>query len=279
MPTDSGDLFPDDPDDHRTRQVEAGTVKLGWLHVNLGADANYDKAGDSTAPGVCPDPDAMLTKGTVSYEQGVWTVTGSGEGFLHGWDQGSLVYMEHPIEGDFTFVAKVEKLEMTNGKALNGAAEALLNVRQDLGYKAPTHSIIAGASPGKYMLMARFFWEGEKKWWHWPAWPDRWPDHRPIPSWNKIEVRGKTITVSSSSDGVSWQAIQDNDPNRDWYPFKLEAMPDARYVGLVCSARNDRNYAPLTRLPGKSVDCRDPASDVLRAAARCVFSNVSITQP
>ena len=51
----------------------------------------------------------------------------------------------------------------------------------------------------------------------------------------------------------------------DWYPFQLDKMPAAVYVGLVCSARNDRNYAPMTKLPGKTADCRDPDSDLLRS--------------
>jgi len=270
------DGSPLDPDDHRTKQVPAGTVKLGWAHRDLGAGANYD-GGDNAA--VCPDPDAMVTKGTVKYENGTWTITGSGEGFIHGWDQGSLVYLEEPIQGDFTFSAKVEKLEMTDGKPLNGAAEALLNVRQDMGYKQPTHSLIAGAAPGKFIMMARFFWDGEHKWWHWPAWPETWPEHRNIPSWTKLEVRGKTIRVFNSYDGTGWQEINDNDAARTWTPFNLKDMPDARYAGLVCSARNDRNYAPLVRLSGKNLDCRDPNSPALTAAARCVFSNVRITTP
>jgi hypothetical protein len=68
---------------------------------------------------------------------------------------------------------------------------------------------------------------------------------------------------------VGWVPIEHNDSNTqhpDWYPFRLSALARERYVGLVCSARNDRNYAPLTQLPGKtvSVSCRDPQSEHLK---------------
>ncbi len=277
--TDSS-AWPPNPADPRTETVPAGTVQLGWAQLDIGKDANYD--GGNT-PSTCPDPDAMQTPGTVQFADGVWTLTGSGEGFIHGWDQGSLVYFKTKLSGDFTFTMKVDAFEMLNGKPLDGAAEALLNVREDLGYKQPTHSIIAGASPNKYIFMGRYSWTGENgKWWHWPAWPDTWPTQRDLKSWSRLIGRGDAISAETSTDGVSWQPVEDNDQNAQhptWYPFRLSELGHARYVGLLCSARNDRNYAPLTQQPGKTTNCRDPGSAQLKAAARCVFSHVTLTQP
>jgi hypothetical protein len=261
--------------------VQGGTVQLGWAQLDIGKQANYESGAED--PGTCPDPDEMLTSGTVQFADGVWTLTGSGEGFIHGWDQGNLVYFKRKISGDFTFTIKVDKFEMSNGKPLDGAAQALLNVRDGLGHRQPAHSLIAGAAPGKYIFMTRYSWSGESgKWWYWPAWPVTWPEHRDVLSWTRVVARGDAISAESSSDGKNWQAIEHQDQNPshpDWYPFRLAGLAGERYVGLVCSARNDRNYAPLTRLPGKNVDCRDPASEHLRGAARCVFSNVTLTQP
>lgn len=273
-----------DPDDMRSESVAGGTVKLGWDQLDIGHGANYENAADTQDPSKCPDPDAMMTKGTVDYQDGVFTLTGSGEGFIHGWDQGNLVYLKNKIEGDFTFTARVDKFEMTNGKALNGAAEALLNVREDLNYRQPTRSVIAGAPPSKFIFMARYFWNGDpsNQWWHWPAWPETWPDPRPILSWTRITRRGNAFAAYSSMDGKTWEIVKHHDTNRshpDWYPFQLDTMPAAVYLGLVCSARNDRNYAPMARLPGKSVDCRDPNSELLKSSARCAFSHLSIAQP
>ena len=255
-------------------------MQLGWAQLDIGKEANYD-AGSGA--GTCPDPDAMLTPGSVDFENGVWTLTGSGEGFIHGWDQGNLVYFNSKIAGDFTFAMKVDAFEMLDGSSLDGAAEALLNVRQDLGSKQPTHSIIAGAAPSKAIFMARYSWAGENgKWWHWPAWPATWPNHRDLLAWTRLVARGDAITAESSSDGVTWQPVEHNDENAqhpDWYPFRLPALGGERYVGLVCSARNDRNYAPLTQPPGKTTSCRDPESAHLKGAARCVFSHVTLTQP
>jgi hypothetical protein len=281
-PVSSGAPF--DPSDTRTASVSAGTVKMGWDQIDIGRDANYENPADAKSPTACPDPDAMITKGTVDYENGVYTLTGSGEGFIHGWDQGNLVYSKTKIEGDFTFTAKIDRFEMTNGKPLNGAAEALLNVREDLNYRQPTQSVIAGSPPSKFIFMARYYWDGDpnNKWWHWPAWPATWPDPRPLLSWTRITRRGNAFAAYSSTDGSAWTLIKHNDTDKshpDWYPFQLDKMPAPVYVGLVCSARNDRNYAPMTRLPGKSVDCRDPASDLLRSSARCVFSHIELTQP
>jgi hypothetical protein len=277
---DSEPGWPLHPDDPRTEQVPAGTVQLGWAQLDIGKAANYD-GGDK--PGACPDPDEMVTPGTVDFTNGVWTLTGSGEGFIHGWDQGNLVYFKRKIAGDFTFTMKVDAFEMLNGQKLDGAAEALLNVRQDLGSKQPTHSIIASAAPSKAIFMARYSWSGENgKWWHWPAWPAAWPDHRDIATWTRLVARGEAISAESSIDGVNWQPVEHNDANAshpDWYPFRLAALAGERYVGLVCSARNDRNYAPMTQLPGKTVSCRDPQSAHLKGAARCVFSHVTLTQP
>jgi len=275
--------WPRNPTDARTETLPAGTVQYGWGQLDIGRAANYDDANGATNPGVCPDPDEMKTPGTVHFANGVWTLTGSGEGFIHGWDQGNLVYFKTKISGDFTFTMKVEKFEMTNGKQLDGAAEALLNVRQDLNSKRPTHSVIAGAAPSKAIFMARYPWEGEgDRWWHWPAFPATWPDHREILSWTRLVARGSAISAESSADGQAWQVVEHNDSDSShpaWYPFKLAALVGERYVGLVCSARNDRNYAPLVKLPGKSADCRDPSSPHLLGAARCVFSNVTLTQP
>lgn len=272
--------WPSNPDDPRTELVPGGRVQVGWAQLDIGKEANYD-AGAS--PSACPDPDAMLTPGSVDFDAGVWTLTGSGEGFIHGWDQGNLVYFKTPIAGDFTFTMKVDALEMLNADKLDGAAQALLNVRQDLGFKRPTRSVIAGAAPSKFIFMARYPWEGENgKWWHWPAWPDTWPDHRDIQSWTRLIARGDAIWAETSNDGVSWQTVEHNDQNAahpDWYPFHLPELESERYVGLVCSARNDRNYAPTVVLPGKTVSCRDPASAHLTRSARCTFSHVTLTRP
>jgi hypothetical protein len=281
-PVESGAPF--DPDDPRTDAVPAGTVKLGWDQIDIGRDANYEIASDANDPTKCPDPDAMVTKGTVDYRDGTYTLTGSGEGFIHGWDQGNLVYFKTKIHGDFTYTARVDKFEMTNGKSLDGAAEALLNVREDLGYRQPTQSVIAGAPPSKFIFMARYYWAGDpnNKWWHWPAWPATWPNPKPLISWTRIIRRGSAFAAYNSTDGQSWDVIKHNDTDEshpDWYPFQLDKMPADVYIGLVCSARNDRNYAPMTKLPAKTADCRDSNSDFLRGSARCVFSHITLSQP
>jgi hypothetical protein len=80
----------DDPKAAGTRSLGEGkVVKAGWNQKDLLTAANWDGAMAG-----CPDPDAMVVPGTVAYEDGTWTLTGSGEGFMHGWDQGNLVYFD-----------------------------------------------------------------------------------------------------------------------------------------------------------------------------------------
>jgi hypothetical protein len=80
---------------------------------------------------------------------------------------------------------------------------------------------------------------------------------------------------------MRWQPtapVTHNDQNTahpDWYPFHLPELAGERFVGLVCSARNDRNYAPLVQLPGKTASCRDPATTHLPKSGRCIFSHVT----
>jgi hypothetical protein len=266
-----------------TNEVGSAAVNADWVQLDIGRAANRDSATQA-----CPDPDEMVTKGTADYKDGVWTLTGSGEGFMHGWDQGNLVYMKAPVRGDFTFSAQVKELAATDGKALNGAAEAILNVRDDLLFKQPAHSIIAGRMPGHAIFMARFEWKQESamngvgtrrvedKWWYWPAWPDTWPRNPSLP-WIRVQRRAGAVSAFNSRDGVTWEEIKENDAIADWYPFRISRMKDAVYLGLGCSARNDRNYAPYTTIDGQR--CRDPSSDVLRRSARCVFGNVTVTTP
>lgn len=260
---------PNEPGESGTESVPAGTVRAGWAQLDIG------KEGDRAGSG-CPDPDPMVTKGTVAYDKGLWTLTGSGEGFIHGWDQGNLVYYKTKLKGDFVFTAKVETFEMVEaGKKLNGAAEALINVRQDLNFKQPTHSVITGIMPGSNIFMARYFWDGEKKWWHWPAWPNTWPVKKPWPSWIRLQRKGKAFTAFHSLDGTTWTVVEERDTARTWYPFTLDKMPDDVYLGLVCSARNDRNLAGQKTAAG----CWDPNGAYLRQSARCQFSHVSLAKP
>lgn len=253
-----------------TEVVEAGKIRAGWAQMDIG------KEGNKEPNNACPDPEPMITKGTVDYKDGIWTLTGSGEGFIHGWDQGNLVYDKTKVKGDFTFTARVDRFEMVEaGAGLNGAAQAALNVRDGLTHKAPTHSVLTGIAPGSNQFMARFLWSGENKWWYWPAWPNTWPVKKPWPSWIRVQRRGQAFSAFHSMDGTTWQLVEERDANRTWYPFKMDRMADEVYVGLVCTARNDRNYVKQ-KLPN---GCRDPNDPYLLRSARCVFSNVTVSQP
>ena len=167
----------EDPRDFTTKTLASGRiVKTGWNQIDLLPKANWDGAMAG-----CPDPDAMVVPGSVDFKDGTWTLEGSGEGFMHGWDQGNLVYLEKRIKGDFDFTAQVSELVPDTSFELNGAAEAGLNVRDGLDYKAPTNSVIAGRNREGTFFFGRFNWKNESpengagkravenKYWYWPA--------------------------------------------------------------------------------------------------------------
>lgn len=175
-PSASGSMA-DDPNDHSTQKLASGqVVKTGWKQIDMQLKANWD--GPMSG---CPDPDAMVVPGTVAFNEGTWTLTGSGEGFMHGWDQGNLVYLEKRIKGDFDFTAQISELVPNTSFDLNGAAEAVLNVRDGLEYKSPANSVVAGRNKDHTIFFRRFHWKNESpengagkravenKYWYWPA--------------------------------------------------------------------------------------------------------------
>lgn len=85
------------------------------------------------------------------------------------------------MRGDFDFTAEIVELAPAGAYKLNGAAEAVLNVRDGLEFKAPTNSLIAGRMTGRTTFMGRFHWKHESppngvgtrrvesKYWYWRA--------------------------------------------------------------------------------------------------------------
>ncbi|MDZ4693507.1 MAG: hypothetical protein SGI86_00035 [Deltaproteobacteria bacterium] len=111
----------------------------------------------------------------------------------------------------------------------------------------------------------------ENKYWYWPVWPEVWPKEASMP-WARISRRGLEFRAYVSKTGAAndWQDVKNADPQATWYPFKLKAFGAEAILGLVCSARNDRNLATT-----KANSCRDENSAALRNAARCVFKKTS----
>jgi hypothetical protein len=226
----------------------------------------------------------MVVPGTATYRDGVFTLTGSGEGFLHGWDQGNLVYFEKKVVGDFDFTAQITELAPLGPYQLNSVAEAVLNVRDGLEHKAPARSIVAGRMLNRTTFMGRFHWKGEAasngvgtrrvedKWWYWPAWSEAWAKEPP-PEWVRISRRGTQFRAYVSRTGAkdAWEEVKNADPQATWYPFDLKTFGREAILGLVCTARNNRGLAPR-----KPDGCRDENAAVLRQSARCVFKNVTI---
>lgn len=93
--------------------------------------------------------------------------------------------------------------------------------------------------------------------------------------WARISRRGIEFRAYVSNTGADndWQEIKNADTQATWYPYKLKTFGSEAILGLVCTARNDRNLAPK-----KPDGCRDENSPLLKQVARCSFRNVSIVQ-
>lgn len=198
----------------------------------------YAKAADSSTARALPDvvrPAVSLassgltltTLGTqtagrsASYANGVWTVTGLGNGpWSNTADDCQYAYTE--ISGDCAMVAQVTS--GTDSGSHNGRTG--LMIRDNL---APTVSQrgwvgIMPASPNKF----ESYMNGWTENWGGKNWAKRSQPLPPgLPYWLKIERRDKQITTFASQDGTSWAPVCSS-----YYGN----LPSKLYIGLFVSS-------------------------------------------
>jgi hypothetical protein len=227
------------------------SIPEGWQLTDIGADL------DAMNGQLVIEP--MLTRSTAKVSSGLWTLTGSGQGFIHVWDQGALLYQSAKVTGDFTMTAFVRKLEMVvPTDRIDGAAQAMLNVRDVpicIGSNCESSSVILSvASPTGTKMQFRSRVPSRN---HTPAIASLPPPQK-APLWLRLVRRENVFTASTSPDGTSWHPLS--------YSITLALAP-AVHLGLACSARNDRAVSS------------DRNGYHLKRSARCEFSDVTITQP
>ncbi|SHM49978.1 Por secretion system C-terminal sorting domain-containing protein [Chitinophaga jiangningensis] len=164
------------------------------------------------------DVGATAVAGSSSYNNNIWTVTGSGtEISTHAADGLHFVYKE--VTGNCSVIAKVE----TIGKSgLN--ARAGLMIRSDLTATSAQRAWIAIKS-GKRAEAFMHGWTEVRGGSNWEK------AERPIPEdayWVKIERIGDVIVMYYSADGTSWAAEVQG---------RFEGFTGKAYIGLaVCPA-------------------------------------------
>jgi fibronectin type 3 domain-containing protein len=165
---------------------------------------------------------------SASYANGVWTMTGLGNGvWSDTTDDCQFAYTQ--MIGDCAMVAKV-----TSNQYPNAQARAGLMIRDNLTATIGQRAWIgAVSSPTMKMESHMRGWTVN---WGGGGYDDRSHDWPPgLPYWIKIERRDKQITTFASPDGTSWSPL-----NCTYYGN----LPSTLYLGMfVCSGTTTTNTA------------------------------------
>lgn len=158
---------------------------------------------------------------SASYSNGVWTVTGLGNGpWNNTTDDCQFVYRE--MDGDCAIVAQVISCTYSG----NNNGKAGLMIRDSLSASTTQRGWV-GIVPAATNLYESFM-RGWTENWGGSGWDDRSQPLPPgMPYWLKIERRGKLITTMASQDGTSWSPV-----NCSYYGN----LPSTLYVGLFVSS-------------------------------------------
>jgi hypothetical protein len=166
---------------------------------------------------------------SVSYANGVWTMTGLGNGVSSDTtDDCQFAYTK--MTGDCAMVAKI-----TSNQYPNAQARAGLMIRDNLTATVGQRAWIGAVSAPTMMKMESHM-RGWTTNWGGGGYDDRSHDWPPgLPYWIKIERRDKQITTFASPDGTSWSPL-----NCTYYG----KLPSSLYIGLfVCSGTTTSNTA------------------------------------
>jgi len=165
---------------------------------------------------------------SVSYANGVWTMTGLGNGVSSDTTDGcQFAYTK--MTGDCAMVAKI-----TSNQYPNAQARAGLMIRDNLTSTVGQRAWIGAVSAPTMKMESHM--RGWTSNWGGGGYDDRSHDWPPgLPYWIKIERRGKQITTFAAPDGTSWSPL-----NCTYYGN----LPSSLYIGLfVCSGTTTTNTA------------------------------------
>jgi fibronectin type 3 domain-containing protein len=160
---------------------------------------------------------------SVSYANGVWTMTGLGNGC---WSDVSddCQFAYQAMTGDCAMVARVTSSQQQAGLMIRDNLTAAVSQRMWI-------AILSSTTPNKVESRST----GWTATWGGSNWARRSQDLPPgLPYWLKIERKGTVITSYSSQDGTSWSPIISSD---------FANLPATVYVGMLTSRPTTANTA------------------------------------
>lgn len=166
------------------------------------------------------DVGAASPAGGSTYNNNVWTVSGSGTDiWTHSADGFHFVYKE--VTGNFSIIAKVDSVGNTAANARAGVM-----IRSDLTATSAQRAWIA-VTPGKKGEAFMHGWTEVRAGSNWEKQSRAIPG---IPYWVKVERIGDMITTYYSPDGASWAVEVEG---------RFAGFTGKAYIGLaVCSMAN-----------------------------------------
>jgi len=224
------------------RKLQEQPVDGGNFMYAKTADFTTATVTPASFPSVSPASSGLTltTLGTqttgrsASYSNGVWTMTGLGNGVWNDTtDDCQFAYTT--MTGDCAMVAKVNSFTYSG----NNNGKAGLMIRDTLTGAFSQRAWI-GVVPAATILMESHM-RGWTENWGGGGYDDRSHQWTPgMPYWVKIERRGKQLTTFASPDGTSWMPL-----NCTYYGN----LPSTLYIGLfLCSGTTTAQTATFSNV-------------------------------
>ena len=154
--------------------------------------------------------------GSSSYNNGTWTVNGSGSDLYGGGSEDSFHFAYTEMSGDGAFIARINSVENTNS-----AAKAAVVIRESLSANSKM-AAVSGRPTAGTEFSARGFDAADGS-------GGQVFSLSVTPTWIKIERRGNSIVGFVGPDGVTWAPMQNTH----------FSMSNNYYIGLGVTARNN----------------------------------------
>jgi fibronectin type 3 domain-containing protein len=156
---------------------------------------------------------------SVSYDNGVWTMTGAGAD-VWGDTNDDCQFAYKQMDGDCAIVARV-----TSAQSINGATKAGVMIRDNLSAAVSQRGFTSVIPNTPTQVQSRLKGDTER-WAGRVSQTTTLPDPG-MPYWVKIERRGFLLTSYTSQDGTSWS------PNVSNY---FANLPSTLYIGLFIAS-------------------------------------------